>query len=158
MEMGLKLQGFTREEDQGLIQKKGSYNHLDEPEKEKQGTALSYSAPISVPWAGTVNYPSSNNNTRYYNQASFFQKAYGNMASLRLNRKAIQAKLKIGQPNDKYEQEADRFADTVMSMPDHALQRQGEEEEEPVQAKPLAEGITPLLQRQEEPVEEEEEA
>ena len=29
-----------------------------------------------------------------------------------------QAKLTIGQPNDKYEQEADRVADQVMSMPD----------------------------------------
>jgi hypothetical protein len=30
----------------------------------------------------------------------------------------IQPKLKIGQPNDKYEQEADRVADRVMSMPE----------------------------------------
>ncbi|NOZ51815.1 MAG: DUF4157 domain-containing protein [Gammaproteobacteria bacterium] len=30
----------------------------------------------------------------------------------------IQAKLKIGQPNDKYEQEADRVAEQVISMPD----------------------------------------
>jgi hypothetical protein len=31
----------------------------------------------------------------------------------------VQAKLRIGRPNDKYEQEADRVADTVMRMPDH---------------------------------------
>jgi hypothetical protein len=30
----------------------------------------------------------------------------------------IQPKLKIGQPNDKYEQEADRVADRIMSMPE----------------------------------------
>jgi len=30
----------------------------------------------------------------------------------------IQAKLKIGDPNDKYEQEADRVADQVMRMPE----------------------------------------
>ncbi|UCH96486.1 MAG: hypothetical protein JSV88_06460 [Candidatus Aminicenantes bacterium] len=30
----------------------------------------------------------------------------------------IQPKLKIGQPNDKYEQEADRVADQVMRMPE----------------------------------------
>jgi hypothetical protein len=35
----------------------------------------------------------------------------------------VQAKLKIGQPNDKYEQEADRVADQVMRMPDPTLQR-----------------------------------
>ena len=31
---------------------------------------------------------------------------------------AFQAKLKIGQPNDKYEQEADRMAEQVMRMPE----------------------------------------
>jgi len=30
----------------------------------------------------------------------------------------VQAKLKIGEPNDKYEQEADRVADMVMRMPE----------------------------------------
>ncbi len=70
-----------------------------------------------------------------------------------------QAKLTVGQPNDKYEQEADRVADQVMRMPEPKLQRQSEpeEEEETLQTKPLANQITPLLQRQEEPPEEEEE-
>lgn len=36
---------------------------------------------------------------------------------------AIQAKLKIGQPNDKYEQEADQVADQVMSMPEHEIRQ-----------------------------------
>ena len=70
-----------------------------------------------------------------------------------------QARLTIGQPDDKYEQEADRVADQVMRMPDSKLQRQpeNEEEEEMLQAKPLADQITPLIQRQAEPEEEEEE-
>ena len=43
----------------------------------------------------------------------------------------IQPKLAIGQPNDKYEQEAGRIADKVIAMPDPKLQRQpGNEEEE----------------------------
>ena len=70
----------------------------------------------------------------------------------------IQAKLTINQPNDRYEQEADRVADVVMRMPEPRLQRQvepeEEEEEELVQAKPLADRITPLVQRQVEPEEE----
>ena len=33
---------------------------------------------------------------------------------------AIQAKLKIGQPNDKYEQEAERVSDAVMRMPEES--------------------------------------
>ena len=34
----------------------------------------------------------------------------------------IQPKLRIGEPGDKYEQEADRMADEVMRMPDPAIQ------------------------------------
>jgi hypothetical protein len=41
----------------------------------------------------------------------------------------IQAKLKVGQPGDVYEQEADRVAEQVMRMPEPPLQRQAEEEE-----------------------------
>lgn len=69
-----------------------------------------------------------------------------------------QAKLTVGQPNDKYEQEADRVAGQVMAMPYDRLQRQPqvEEEQEAVQAKSLADRITPLIQREQEPNEEEE--
>ena len=84
----------------------------------------------------------------------------------------VQAKLAIGQPNDKYEQEADYVADEVMRIPEPRVQRQIEpeeeeeeekeekeekEEEEMLQAKPLSDLITPLVQRQVEPEEEEEE-
>jgi hypothetical protein len=70
----------------------------------------------------------------------------------------VQAKLKVGQPGDMYEQEADRVADEVMRMPEPQVQRQvGEEEmkeEELIQTKSLSDQITPLMQRQ--PIEEEE--
>lgn len=88
----------------------------------------------------------------------------------------IQPKLTIDQPNDKYEQEADRVADQVMRMPEpkqslvngHSslVQRQTgctgptcNEEEETIQAKPIGDQITPLdyVQRQEETIPEEEE-
>jgi hypothetical protein len=59
----------------------------------------------------------------------------------------IQAKLKVGQPGDIYEQEADRVADEVMRMPELQVQRQ-QEEEELLQTKPLVEQIPPLAQRQ----------
>jgi len=76
-------------------------------------------------------------------------------------RAPVQAKLKIGQPGDRYEQEADRVADEVMRMPEPRLQRQVEpeedEEEEVLQPKPLASEITPLVQRQADLDEEEEE-
>jgi hypothetical protein len=63
----------------------------------------------------------------------------------------VQAKLTISQPNDEYEQEADRVADQVMAMSDPKHQRQPEngEEEETLQTKPLSDQITPLVQRQE---------
>ena len=60
----------------------------------------------------------------------------------------MQAKLKVGAPDDKYEQQADRVADQVMRMPDSEVQRQPEEEdeeEEMLQSKPLVEAITPLV-------------
>jgi len=42
----------------------------------------------------------------------------------------VQAKLKIGQPDDEYEREADRVADQLMRMPEPRLQRQIEPEED----------------------------
>ncbi len=93
----------------------------------------------------------------------FLQRTAGNQAVSRLMRSgALQAKLRIGQPGDVYEQEADRVAKAVMRMPEPVVQRQvepEEEEEETLQSKPLASQITPLVQvqRQEEPEEEEEE-
>ena len=63
----------------------------------------------------------------------------------------IQAKLEVGQPMDKYEQEADRVADAVMKMPEPQVQRQTEQEEdeeEKLQTKTIAEQITPLVQKQ----------
>jgi len=84
----------------------------------------------------------------------FLQRTIGNQAVQRLIKSgALQAKLRIGQPGDKYEQEADRVADEVMRMPE--MQRQVEEEEI-LQTKPLVDQITPLVQRQVEEEEEEE--
>lgn len=61
----------------------------------------------------------------------------------------IQPKLKIGPPNDKYEQEADRVADQVMRMPKPTVQRQMEPEEAgTIQTKSIASQISPLIQRQ----------
>ena len=90
-------------------------------------------------------------------QVLFLQRTIGNQAVQRLFKSgAIRAELRIGQPNDKYEQEADRVAAQVMRMPEPKMQRQVEEdEEEPIQAKPLVDQITPLAQRQREEDEEE---
>ena len=66
-----------------------------------------------------------------------------------------QPKLTIGQPNDVYEQEADRVADEVMRMTEPQLQQQSEKRS--LQTKPLAERITPFAQRQVEEEEDEEE-
>jgi len=53
------------------------------------------------------------------NRILFMQRTAGNQAVSRLMRSgALQAKLRIGQPGDKYEQEADRVADEAMRMPE----------------------------------------
>ncbi|MBC2702725.1 MAG: DUF4157 domain-containing protein [ANME-2 cluster archaeon] len=69
----------------------------------------------------------------------FLQRTIGNQAVQRMVRSgALQAKLRIGQPGDVYEQEADRVADEVMQMPEPGVQQQvGPEEEEEIQTKPL---------------------
>lgn len=66
-----------------------------------------------------------------------------------LRNNSIQDKLSNGEPNDKYEQQADRVADEVMRMPDS-------NKEESIQAKPFANAISPLIQREPEPQEDEE--
>lgn len=73
------------------------------------------------------------------------QRKFGNRAVSRL----IQAKLTVGAANDKYEQEADRVAQQVLANPAAgSVQRHHvESEEEGVQRKPLAAGVTPLIQR-----------
>jgi|GEM_PF-1032717 len=78
------------------------------------------------------------------------------IVSPKVNLSSLQAKLTVGAPGDKYEQEADAMANQVMSMPDAAVQREtvGEEQSEEVRAKPLASAITPLLQREAMPEEE----
>ncbi len=53
------------------------------------------------------------------------QRTIGNQAVQQLMKSGVlQAKLRIGQPNDKYEQEADLVADQVMRMPEPYIQRQ----------------------------------
>lgn len=82
------------------------------------------------------------------------QQTVGNQAVGRLT----QTKLKVGQPGDQCEQEADRVADAVMRIPEPQVQRQvDDEEEEQLQTKPLAAQITPVAQRQVTGEEEEEE-
>ncbi|BAZ30212.1 HEAT repeat-containing PBS lyase [Cylindrospermum sp. NIES-4074] len=57
---------------------------------------------------------------------------------------SIQAKLTVGEPGDKYEQEADMMASRVMSMPDNAVQRQMTPEQE-VQTKPVVKAVVTRL-------------
>jgi hypothetical protein len=72
------------------------------------------------------------------------QQTHGNLYVQRVVA-GIQAKLKVGQPGDIYEQEADRMADEVMRMPEPGVQRQDDEKR--IKSKLLAEQITPLVQR-----------
>ncbi|MHC5058422.1 MAG: PIN domain-containing protein [Planctomycetota bacterium] len=106
-------------------------------------------------------------------QIFHLQRTIGNQAIQRMIKSGtLQAKLKIDKPNDKYEQEADRVADKVMSMPEPKgslvnshrslaeqvtplIQRQEESENEEIRAKPFTEGIIHSIQRETVPVEEE---
>ena len=85
-----------------------------------------------------------NHLNRANNSVSSLQHSLGNQAVGRM----IQAKLTIGEPDDKYEREADQVADKVMRMPEPAG---SEDDESTVQAKPIANQITPLVQRAQNP-------
>lgn len=76
---------------------------------------------------------------------------FGRVSVLSPARTPLQPKLRISQPNDSYEQEADRAADHVMRS---AEPEKEEGEEKVVQTKPLA--ITPFVQRQSAELSEEE--
>jgi len=69
----------------------------------------------------------------------------------------LQPKLRVGPPGDKYEQEADRVAESVMRMPAGTAHQQSDSSENAATMQPalLGMAITPLTQRQ--PLEEEEE-
>jgi hypothetical protein len=76
------------------------------------------------------------------------QNTIGNQAVQRLIESGcIQAKLRIGQPNDAYEMEADRMADAVMRIPEPKTQRYVEEKDGG-QSKLLVKRIAPMVQRQ----------
>lgn len=72
--------------------------------------------------------------------------------------RTMQTKLAVNAPGDEYEQEADRLAEQVMSMPEPATQQPVQPEampdEKEVQTKPLAAMIKPLVQRETMPGEE----
>ena len=78
------------------------------------------------------------------------------MISATTNKNILQPKLKIGQPNDRFEQEADAVADQVMRMPQpqSAIQPKCEKCGEELQMKSLTQTITPIIQKQEEAEEE----
>ena len=86
------------------------------------------------------------------------QRAVGNQAVFQMlsavrARPVIQTKLTVGAAHDAYEQEADSVADHVMSASVPAgpvAQREASEEEEPIQTKPLAAGISRLQRKNEE--------
>jgi hypothetical protein len=82
------------------------------------------------------------------------QRALGNQAVQRLLLAGIvQAKLTVGRPNDPYEQEADRVAETVMRMPEPEVRRQtepssrAEEDEDPLRAEPAGRQSRPLQRK-----------
>lgn len=90
------------------------------------------------------------------------QRQYGNRFAQRvIAQNGIQAKLKIGQPGDIYEQEAEKVAEQVTRMPEPQISgdssqepvvtsqnQEGSKEKQRVQVKSLTDQITPIAQRQ----------
>lgn len=70
----------------------------------------------------------------------------------------VQAKLKLGAPDDEYEKEADRVADAIVRMPGPEALRQParQEDAETMQAQPIENAAPPLIRRQADPEKDEE--
>lgn len=79
------------------------------------------------------------------------QQTHGNLYVQRVVA-GIQTKLEVGQPNDIYEEEADRVADAVMRMPEAACPTCKGGKDVPAQPKLLVDQITPRRQVDEEKV------
>ena len=106
-----------------------------------------------------VHFAHSTNTEQKAHIVSGLQHSYGNAYVQRLlSSKTIQAKLTVNPPDNQYEREADRMADTVTQSTEARIQRQPlEEEEEELQAKPVGSQSSLEIQRQPSKKEEEEE-
>lgn len=74
------------------------------------------------------------------------------LQALPARRNKIMPELKIGRPGDRFEQEADRVADSVVNMPERLLQMQPLNDEEKLQVQPMGDEelqMAPSIQRQE---------
>jgi hypothetical protein len=92
-----------------MIMKEALQKKATETRKRSAGVTSLHSAPSPGSLADRV---------------AVLQQRVGNHAVQRLFESGIiQAKLRIGQPNDIYEQEADRVADQVMRMAEPGIQR-----------------------------------
>jgi hypothetical protein len=83
-------------------------------------------APEAKPTKTTPQKRQSDNASSYvspYEYVSNLQRSIGNRGVAQLYRSGLlQAKLRISQPSDIYEQEADRVAEQVMRMPEPVVQ------------------------------------
>jgi len=122
----------------GQFQKKASTQSAPIP----LSTNLLRSRPFSTP--STTTEEASTDTPDFQARLEFARSHAPDLSSLAANSSGdrvpstVQPKLTIGQPNDQYEQEADRVADQVMSMPDSATQQpiQREAMPEEVEMKP----------------------
>lgn len=98
-------------------------DQTNESEQQEQQEAMRTRAPVNMASASAGGAPSDNNESNV-NSINFFQQTYGNLATLRhFSAKApVQTKLKMNQPGDQYEKEADLIANQVTQPPDITIQ------------------------------------
>ncbi|HEV2915036.1 MAG TPA: DUF4157 domain-containing protein [Pyrinomonadaceae bacterium] len=116
------------------------------PEKKGSGPQEAHPSPQALGsprTASPADIPLTHENILY------LQRAIGNRAVARL----LQRKVELSHPDDPFEQEADRVAEEVMTLPDAAASESAQAdmsllEVESIQTKSLASTITPLLQRE----------
>jgi hypothetical protein len=127
---------------------------LTEPsEKMAQQGTYHKPRPISAPWSPKAPGSSFLQLQRLLGNRQVRDLIQGERLSAQGKIIGIQPKLTVGAANDQYEQEADKVARQVMTMPDSAVSSQSgisteEDKDKVLQTKPLAGSITPFVQRE----------
>lgn len=98
-------------------------DQANENEQQEQPEAMRTLAPMNMASA-IVGGATSDDNGSNASSINFFQQTYGNIATLRhfYAKAPVQTKLKVNQPGDQYEKEADQIASQVTQPPDITIQ------------------------------------
>ncbi len=117
---------ISKDDQKSEIQVEPDSDLITEPGNEASEETFNYSAPMRIVSSSMGACPSSSTNNNNHNNIVRLQQSYGNLATLQLLNQnfAVQPKLKISQPKDHCEQEADTIANLITGKGETEIQPQ----------------------------------